>query len=90
MKIITNNHWRNILYGYELTEKEREEFDYLDDIDAGNFIQYRGSVYDLGEFFITPESLKPWEAHQSDSYFSGTVIMYSKDLEQVKVGTYIS
>lgn len=34
MKIITNNHYRNILDAYELTSKELESFDYLEEGDT--------------------------------------------------------
>lgn len=52
MKIITNNIPRNLIYGYELTEKEKSEFDYLDseEIETHAFFRYRGQVYDLSEF----------------------------------------
>lgn len=52
MKIITNNVPRQILYGFELTEKEKAEFDYLDseEIKTHSFFRYRGQVYDLSEF----------------------------------------
>jgi hypothetical protein len=58
-KTITNNVPRLLIDAYELTTKEREDFDYLDwqAIDAGEasatFFRYRGSLYDLGEFMST-------------------------------------
>ena len=30
--IITNHHERQFVYGYELSEREKKEFDYIDDI----------------------------------------------------------
>jgi len=90
MKIITNNHWHNFLYGYELTATERADFDYLDNIDSHNFIRYRGMVIDPSEYMLTPEPLSTWQGYNSDSFFSGTVIRYSDDCEQYQIGTYIS
>lgn len=99
LTIKTNKHWRSPIYGYELTDKERENFDYLDDIDSQQFIRYRGWVYDLGEFMRTPNNeparqelneLSGWDGYLSDSYFSGVVIRYSKDFEYIQVGTYFS
>ena len=99
MQIITNNQYRNLIYGYELTESEKSEFDYIFDIDSHNFIRYKGEIYDVYEFMPTPHDeparqelneLAMWDGYQSDSYFSGIVIKYSDDLEQVKIGTYIS
>jgi len=99
MKIITNNQYRNLIYGYELTDKERAEFDYLDDIDSHEFFRYRGQAYDPSDFMATPHNeparqelneLSNWDGYSSDSYFSGIVIKYSNDFEQVKVGLYLS
>lgn len=52
MEIITNNVPRPLIYGFELTEKEKTEFDYLDseEIETHAFFRYRGQVYDLSEF----------------------------------------
>lgn len=52
MQIITNHKPRDIIRGYELSEKERAEFDYLapDDLDTSGFIRYRGEVYPLADF----------------------------------------
>lgn len=55
MKIITNNTPRTILHGYELTEKEYQDFDYLgeyqsDDMQMAQFIRYRNELYYLGDF----------------------------------------
>ncbi len=99
MKIITNNQYRNMIYGYELSDLERADFDYIDDIDSHGFFRYRGAVYDPSEFMATPHNeparqelneLANWDGYQSDSYFSGIVIKYSRDYEQVKIGLYLS
>ena len=87
MQIITNNHWRNLEYGYQLSESERAEFDYLDDIDSADFIRYKGHVYYLGEFLHAPEPLAAdWDGYTADSFFSGVVIKLSRDGEQYKIG----
>lgn len=99
MQIITNHHWHNFLYGYELTEKERADFDYVEDIDSHSFFRYRGAVYDPDGFMRTPQNeparqelnkLSAWDGYQSDSYFSGVVLKYSQDCEQYQVGLYLS
>ena len=70
--IRTNHQWRTFLYGYELTPKERSEFNWLDwteddDPDGeGNgkedgwttpFFRYKGVVYSLDQFVtVLPES----------------------------------
>jgi len=101
MLIITNHHWKSFLYGYELTEAEKAEFDYIpeSEIDTHDFIRYRGNIIDPGEFMVTPNNeparqelndLCTWHGYQSNSYFSGLVIRYSDDMEQYQIGTYIS
>lgn len=92
MTVKTNKHWRNLLYGYELTPEERKDFDYIDpeDFDSHAFFRYRGVVYDPGEFMCCPDDLGPWDGYASDTFFSGIVIRYSRDTERVQVGTYYS
>ena len=102
MKIITNNHWHNFLYGYELTEKELQDFDYIDsdDISSHSFIRYRGYVIDPQDtYMVISEAMKlhdewqgleKWHGYGSDSFFSGTLIRYSDDFEQYQIATYIN
>lgn len=97
MKIRTNNQPRRILYGCELTESERQEFDYIEDIDfADCFVRYKGRVYDLGEFaritkVVAPhpqrEGWENWDGYASDSFFSGVLVRYV-DSDSVVVATY--
>ena len=89
MTIKTNNVPRDVLSWYELTDAERAEFDYLDSDTAqsdASFFRYRGNIYDLGEFMISP--LKGWDGYHSDSYFSGILVRYVEDCERVIVATY--
>lgn len=56
LKITTNNVPRDIVEAYQLTEKERKEFDYLDweaierGEDSASFVRYRGELYILTDF----------------------------------------
>jgi hypothetical protein len=95
VSITTNHAPRDIILGYELTDKEREEFDYIDftEDSCHEFFRYRKELYDLSEFFLIPDSLlelQGWDAYQSDSYFSGLVVRYVEDYERVIVGLYTS
>ena len=103
MQIITNNIPRAIIYGFELTEKERAEFDYYesDELDSATFFRYKRNVYDLGEFSRVPDcanqatedefiEFRKWDGYQSDSFFSGIVVKYVDSLEGVIVGWYCS
>lgn len=94
MDIVTNNIPRDLIKDYQLSEKEREEFDYLDwekidnGEDSATFFRYKGRLYDLGEFVRTPESLKPWDGMSADSFFSGILIRLVDD--QIIVGQYFA
>lgn len=84
-----------MFYGYELTTKEKQDFEYLDDIESASFFRYKGQIYNLGEFLIITKNMpfygSGWMGYLSDSFFSGVVIKYSPtDNETVIVGRYYS
>jgi len=100
MKIITNNVPREVIREYELTEKERKEFDYLGE-DGGYFFRYKGEVYDLGEFTTTSGldgTFDLWDGYHSDTFFSGILVRYPRtdrgtfdsDNDTIIVGRYYS
>lgn len=98
LTIITNNVPRNLIYGYELTPKEREAFDYLDFSEHGDglthdFARYKGEVYDLSEFTVWDNPNSPltgtgWDGMMSDTFFSGVLVKYVENFERVIMGRY--
>lgn len=95
IRIITDNKWRTFLYGHELTEKERKEFDYIpaDEIDEHTFFRYLGWCYDLAEFvrvgnMPNDNPLSKWHGCIADTFFSGVVIRVSANCDQYQVGRY--
>jgi hypothetical protein len=93
--VTTNNHARPIIQGYELTAKERAEFDYIDwrVEDSASFFRYKGDLHDLGEFSVwttRPEELRAWDGYRADSFFSALVVRYKDDFESVVVGLVLS
>lgn len=96
LTIRTNNKPRPIIDAYELTEKERQEFDYLDwqaidrGVDSASFFRYKGRIYDLGEFMRVEvgSPLSDWVGVSPNSYFSGLVAKYTEDREHIIVGQY--
>jgi hypothetical protein len=95
LRIITNNVPRLVIDGYELSDAERAEFDYID-FENGDptFFRYLGRLYDIGEFSTTstlPEfsPLRKWDGYLSDSFFSGLVIRFSDDFDHVVVGAFL-
>ena len=85
IKIITNHVPRPIVYGWELTDKERAEFDYYDDeeLDSNMFFRYKGHVYDLSDFERVTPMIRPfhpyWHGYMSDSFFSGILFRFVED-----------
>jgi hypothetical protein len=52
-KVKTNHNYRPLISGFELSDSERAEFDYIEnweDDTINRFVRYRGQLYDLGEF----------------------------------------
>jgi hypothetical protein len=102
LEIRTNYHWREPLHWFDIPESKREDFDYIDNPEEdgwSRFFCYRGTWYDLHEFSATqrtgwaagmPEAFATWHGYQSDSYFSGILVRYSDDCEEIQVGTYLS
>lgn len=96
MDIITNHNWRNFLYGYELTESEKSDFDWIDseEIDSTDFIKYKNRIYSISEFLYIPENSSipgDWDGYISDSYFSGVLIKLNpENSDQYKIATFIN
>ena len=94
-QIITNGQYRQILFWHELTAKEQACFDYLDTDEKqqeASFVRYKGNVYDLSEFVCAPDALQliGWHGIDADSYFSGTLVYYSRDNENVLMARYFT
>ena len=94
--IVTNNKPRFIIYGFELTQKEKKGFDYYEDdeeLDNQTFFRYKGNVYCMEDFMRidknSPFDYKKWNGYSSDSFFSGILVKIVDD-ESVIVGRYYS
>ncbi|MCE8012854.1 hypothetical protein [Billgrantia desiderata] len=86
--VITNNVPRDVINGCELTEKERAEFDYVDDDDVQcrPFVRYKGELYDLADLMRVPPGgdleRQGWHAYADDSAFSCIVFKYADDYNE--------
>lgn len=76
--IITNNVPRPIIYGYELSEKERKEFDFLNfdenKLDHDNalfdqFFRYKEQVYYLGDFLSIGARMRNQQPPNDDPFW---------------------
>ena len=81
LTIITNNHKREIVYYWELTQAEKEEFDWIKDNENDyTFFRYKGSTYCLSEFMRIENhsnaDFMAWDGYSSDSFFSGILVKY--------------
>lgn len=78
MKITTNNKPRALIYGYQLTEKEKQDFDWLNDIDSEQFVQYQGMIIHIGEFVRlsddSEESKAGWYGVHGLNAFCGVLV----------------
>ena len=99
IRIRSNYNERQFIYGYELTEKELEEFDYIPDAQLSyhSFIKYKGQVYDPSEFMAVdmtsqclPEGFEHWHGYQSDTFFSGLLIRYCGYNDYYQIASYSS
>lgn len=93
MEIKTNFHNYPILYWDDLSKKEQQKFNYLDDpMENGYmFFRYKKQVYSLESFLAcTHEGFKNWDGYHSDTYFSGILVKYNDDEISLKVATYYS
>lgn len=90
MKITTNNKPRQLIYGYDLPEKLKAEFDYYsrDDLNDATFFKYKGQYYDIDQFVRC--DIEGWQGCHNDTYFSGLFIKFTDDLESVIVAQYYS
>lgn len=87
ISVITNHCRRPVLYGWDLVEEERGQFDYVDweeiedGSDSTSFVRYKGELYDLQEFELAPKVIADlgWHGFMSYSYFSGLAIRYVYD-----------
>lgn len=90
--IKTNNIPRPLLTLRELPAKAQKDFDdecFEDDV----FFEYKGVWHPLGDYMhIGPEveGLRGWDGYSNDSFFSGTVVRFVSDGDEVIVGTYFS
>lgn len=102
LTIITNHQPRDVIEAYELTEEERNEFDYIkwDKIEEGEdsatFFRYKGELYDLGEFETTSRMIghkfAKWDGYKSETFFSGILVKraFRDGYDWVIVGRYYS
>jgi len=93
IEVKTNSAERRTLDGFELTERERAEFDYLDEQEFAEprFVRYKGIVYDLYDFPMAPKQtgFQRWAIAIADTFFSGIVARFPyMDSQTVVIGTY--
>lgn len=91
IQVTTNNVPRDTVAYYDLPDSAREEFDYLAESEHYDtrFFKYRNEYYDYYEFMrVQSPELSGWDGIRSDSVWTGIVIKYILDTDQVIVGSY--
>ena len=89
MTIKTNNQPRDLLTIWDFSPKDqtkiREDFDWLDDIEADSaFFRYKGWIYNLSEF--GRGGAEGWDGSKAESWSCGVLVRVSSDGEQVTCG----
>ena len=94
MIIKCNNKPRQKIYGYQLTDKQKAEFDYINDIDSHDFFVYKGEIYDPYDFMrVCDWHNNPFDGYHgyiSESFFSGILIKFCEDSDYIIVASYYS
>jgi hypothetical protein len=86
-----NGHYRKIVYGHEMPEHMRAEFDYLndDEYDCNQFVKYLGQWYDLNEFVMT--SVEGWDGMFTETAFSAVLCKhYDYDEDKINRAMWFS
>jgi hypothetical protein len=94
VKVRTNNVPRDIVYFFELDEKQqtsaRNEWDWMadDEIEDAEFFFYKGELYCMADFQAVhnefwnpnpPEWMKGWDGYTNDTAFSGMLVKYPRE-----------
>jgi hypothetical protein len=98
IQIIGNGHSIPLISGWELSGKEKKEFDWMKAVEnEWAFFRYRGQVYSLEEFSRPDKNaadwLKSFDGYLSESFFSGVAIKLGDkdgDTDFVRAYTFIS
>jgi hypothetical protein len=94
LKIITDNKWKNLKYGYEVPARVlSSDFSHLEDGEnEDGFILYRRRWYHVSDFMRCTPGIFPanWSGYVGDSFFSGVLIELSEDGEQYRIALYLS
>ena len=99
LKVYTNYHRRELVYYWELTQAEKDDFDWIKDTedDDYTFFRYRNNTYCLSDFMRVernaPAEFQKWDGYNSESFFSGILVKFPSDDSFddgfITVGTYI-
>ena len=79
---------RQIKYGYEMPERFKSDFDYIEpeEFDLHNFVEYKGQWHDLNEFIRLENGFngnKYWHGSVALSAFNGVLIHICEDTDYV-------
>lgn len=91
-KVISNGKWRNYLDWNELTPKQQNEFDWMDEEKRLDefFIPYRGNIYAFSEFLrFESENVGEWQGYQTQSAWDAVVVQCNPDDLTFRMGRYI-
>lgn len=86
-----NGHERDVIYWYDLTPAEQEEFDYLgeDEVDWSSFFRYRGEVYSMDSVEVSYGMVTELGYHGviTEGAFSALLVRYNVEQGTVVVAS---
>jgi len=96
---VIHREYGDVVYDCELTDAEREQFDYLNwpaidrGEDSASFVRHRGELYDLGSFMRSTDPMVTrlgWHGRHDDTFFSAIVVHLDPDGDHVITGLMLS
>jgi len=83
IRIITNNRPRALIYGYELSDKEKSDFDYMEDLEHEVFVRYQGMTFAISDFVRlsdgSEEAKQGWHGVHGLNAFCGVLVKLVDD-----------
>lgn len=95
MIIKCNNKPRPIIYGFELSDKQKVDFNYLgENINENRFFMYKNEIYDINDFMrvcdLHNNPFSGYHGYISESFFSGILIKLCDNSDYIIVARYYS
>lgn len=87
IQTISNFHYKQFLYGYDVPQSMHDDYDHLDDdTRSDGWIMYKGSFYHTSDFMRIDDESSYWQGSHGLSAFCSVVIKLSDCGEGYQIG----